>query len=685
VAAWWIVFHVLNLPLQAEVKLPAIISDHMILQKSKNTRIWGNATPTERVQVLLGDLIAETVTGADGKWAVMMDLTALGQGPYQLTVRGENIVAVNDVAVGEVWVCSGQSNMEYNLSMSLGADDEVKTPRNPQLRQFRLKKQASLDPLTDCEGVWEIADASTRGTFTAVGYYFGKQLQQALSVPVGLINSSWGGTPCEAWMSEEGINQFEDLQHSKDRIKSYARQYPASFVKYKAEYLAWAKKYQRTDVGPENAAEYASPTATLEGWRTVHLPGQLQEFGLPDAGVIWLRRQLKTPAAVAQTFRPGLPLYLGKPRDFDTVYWNGKKIAATGFDSANSGERRLYRLPPELIEINSEATLAIRLESPSGGAGIDGDRYPFTADGMSLAGDWLAKVERSYPPLDDAARSARPVAPTPAPATGATATGLYNGMINPLVNYSIKGVVWYQGESNTGRAHQYRTTFPLLIRDWRAHWRQGEFPFYFCQLANHLEKKKQPGESAWAELREAQLLTLAVPATGMATLIDLGEEADIHPRDKREVGARLARLALIRNYNGLMPDQGPRFKSLTVVGSTVRVEFEHATGGLAAHALPQTYAPSSLDAARRLPLLRNSPGSEVDGFAICGAERQWQWADARIEGTQVIVSSPDVPQPVAVRYAWADNPTCNLYNGAGLPAPPFRTDDFPGQTEKGKY
>lgn len=261
---------------------------------------------------------------------------------------------------------------------------------------------------------------------------------------------------------------------------------------------------------------------------------------------------------------------------------------------------------------------------------------------------------------------------------------LFNGMIHPLIPCAMRGVIWYQGESNTSSAHQYRTTFPLMIKDWRSRWTEGDFPFYFCQLPNFKEKKVQPGESAWAELRDAQTSALDLPNTGQAILIDIGEEGDLHPPNKKDAGERLARIALARTYGQNVAWSGPVFDSMTAKDGKVHIRFQHAAGGLVARPLPETY-PLKTSSSKMIPLVRNSPQSELEGFAVCGEDRQWKWADAKIEGDSVSVWSPQVPTPVAVRYAWADNPTCNLYNGNGLPAAPFRTDDFPGLTHGNKY
>ena len=345
-------------------------------------------------------------------------------------------------------------------------------------------------------------------------------------------------------------------------------------------------------------------------------------------------------------------------------------------------------------------TIAIRLVAPAGpasvipltpyvglGAGSFNYGEDYSAPGTSFAGQWLAKVEYALSPLDPEGKKEYP-APLPAsPIEPFTATYVFNGTLNPIIHYAFRGVVWYQGESNATRAAQYAISLPLMIRDWRNHRNEGDFPFYFCQLPNFGADRNNstPSDSTWAELRESQTKALALRNTGQAILIDIGEDGDIHPRDKREAGARLARIALARDYGKAVSFSGPVYRSMSIEADTICIRFAHAESGLVAHPLPDTYRPMSTDPATALPLVRHSPQSEVEGFAICGKDRVWHWANATIAGDSVRVSASGVTAPVAVRYAWANAPTCNLFNGDGLPAGPFRTDNFPGLTDLIKY
>jgi sialate O-acetylesterase len=328
--------------------------------------------------------------------------------------------------------------------------------------------------------------------------------------------------------------------------------------------------------------------------------------------------------------------------------------------------------------------LAVRIFNPSAGAGIEPGKARFQGNHFMLTGEWLGKAEFALPPLSDAAKSALPPRPPTPIEPLNVASYLFNGMINPVIPYAIQGAIWYQGEGNWLRGHQYRTAFPALIKDWRAKWDRGDFPFYFCQIANLGVHSPRPEESAFAEVREAQSMTLSLPKTGQAILIDIGEEGNIHPADKVSVGDRLARIALAGTYGKSVPFSGPVFEAMAVEGNKVRLRFKHTDGGLVAKPLPAAYQPVSTDP-KTVPLVRNSPAGELEGFAVCGLDRKWAWATAKIEGDAVIAWNDAVPEPVAVRYAWAQNPFCNLYNGEGLPAAPFRTDDFPIRSEKNHY
>lgn len=662
---------------QADVKLPAIISDHMVLEKSERVPIWGKADPGEDVVVSLAGQTVKTQAGADGKWSVTLDLKGVGPGPFEMTVQGKNKLTLADVVVGEVWVASGQSNMEWVVNNTIGAEAEIAGSANPLLRHFLVKKAAVPATLDDTQGAWVSASPETTAGFTAVGYYFGKKLQSELKSPVGIINTSWGGTPSEAWTSAEALATVPELKATSERLWAEAASYPAAKEEYLKNMGAWLKETAREDKPVQDAAAFAGADISTDGWTKVKIPGLVEAAGLPKTGAVWLRKEITMPTAA--------DVALNLPIDgYDSIYWNGDLLAQTTYQSpaGPNGVRRGGPLNIPAAKVRAgKNVLAIRMYAPAGPAKISGEPK---AGPMSLTGEWLAKAEYEFPALDQKAAAAAPQAPKVPMAPQNTSAFLFNGMISPILPYAISGAIWYQGESNAGRAVQYRTAFPLMIADWRKQWGQGEFPFYFCQLANFQAKSPEPGDSAWAELREAQSLTLKHPKTGQAVLIDIGEASDIHPRNKRDVGERLARIALAKDYGQSVPYSGPVYESMKVENGKARLTFSSATGGLVATPLAEKHVVKSL-ANETAPLVRNSPASQLEGFAICGEDKVWVWADAKIDGDDVIVWSDRVPSPVAVRYAWANNPTCNLANGAGLPASPFRTDSFPATTEGKSY
>jgi sialate O-acetylesterase len=663
----------------ADVKLPAIISDHMVLEKSAKVPVWGKADPGEEVTVTLNGQSAKATADAAGKWTTTLDLKKSAPGPFEMSVEGKNKLAVADVVVGEVWVASGQSNMEWGVKNTLDSEKEIAGSANPLLRQFLVKKNPTREALEDTEGTWVAASPETTGNFTAVGYFFAKKLQNELKVPVGLIHTSWGGTPSEAWTSVEAIDSIPDLKAARERLWTQTGEFPAKKQAFIDGFGTWLKDNAREDKPAADAAAFAGADVSTEGWVPVKVPGVVTAKGLPDTGAAWLRKEVNIPAKPTTNLRLSLPI-----DGFESVYWNGRLLKQTTYlDALGNGNIRRYGpydIPAAEVR-EGKNILAIRFFEPVGPAKFFGEPK---ADAISLSGEWLAKAEYDFPALDPQKLAAAPQPPANPPGPQNVASLLFNGMIHPILPYAISGAIWYQGESNAGRAYQYRTAFPLMITDWRKRWNQGDFPFYFCQLANYMVKKSEPGDSNWAELREAQSSTLKLPNTGQAILIDIGESGDIHPRNKKDAGERLALVALAKNYKKSGPYSGPVYDSMKIADGKAVLTFKQAESGLVAKPLPETFVVKS-QTNETSPLVRNSPASQLEGFAICGEDKKWVWADAKIQGKTVVVSSDKVPAPVAVRYAWADNPTCNLYNNAGLPASPFRTDDFPPITINGKY
>jgi len=641
---------------RAEVRLPAIISDNMVLQQGVKVRIWGNAKPGERVIVTVKNKSANAVADAEGHWQVWLEPLNPG-GPVELTVKGDNVLTVRNVLVGEVWVCSGQSNMEWPLINTFGGDDVVAQANYPEIRLFTVTKNTSDSPLADLEGHWVVTTPDEAAHFSAVGYFFGRELYQRLKVPVGLIHTSWGGTPAEAWTRHDALLSSPELKPILDRYESSMNTLPQAKEAYARKLAEWEEKNLYLDAGNKGEAlGYADPKTAIADWTKMDLPRQIETAGLLIDGAVWFRRDVELPAAWA-----GKDLVLNLPPidDYDTTYFNGAKVGSIGRETPNSYMvPRKYVVPAALVHAGRNV-IAVRVFDSAGEGGFSrggamslGPAGAADTEVVSLRGVWDYKVEQALEPKHPDWGS-RP------DAVGAgnqnNPSVLYNAMIAPLVPFAIRGVIWYQGESNAGRAYQYRTLFPTMIRDWRSAW-GSNFPFYFVQLANWHAHKAEPDESDWAELREAQLMTLREPQTGMAVIIDVGDEVELHPRNKLDVGRRLALWALAGPYSQKVVPSGPLFDRHTIKDNAVRIRFKHADG------------------------LKTSDGGPVKGFAIAGEDHRFVWADGRIDGDTVIVSSPNILKPVAVRYGWADNPIVNLYNQAGLPASPFRTDDWPGIT-----
>ncbi len=641
---------------RAEVRLPAIISDNMVLQQGVKVRIWGNANPGESIIVTFRNKSSNAVADAKGNWQVWLDPLKAG-GPSELLVKGDNLLTIKNVLVGDVWVCSGQSNMEWPLSNTIGGAEAVSQANFPEIRLFTVEHHTSPAPLTDLQGRWVVTTPTEAGQFSAVGYFFGRELYQHLKVPVGLINTSWGGTPAEAWTSHETLLSVPELKPILERYEISLKSLPEAKEAYAKALAQWEEKNLYLDT--ENKGEtlgYADPDFATKDWAQMDLPKQLETAGLLIDGAVWFRKVVELPEAWAGK---DLVLNLTAIDDHDVTYFNGKKVGSIGRETPNSYMvPRKYVVPGSLVR-GGRNVIAVRVFDSAGEGGFGrGGTMTVGPEGVaesqlvSLRGNWDYKVELGLEPKHPDWGS-RPEA------VGAgnqnSPTVLYNAMIAPLIPFAIKGAIWYQGESNAGRAYQYRTLFPTMIRNWRTAWGH-EFPFYFVQLANWHASKAEPDESDWAELREAQTMTLREPQTGMAVTIDIGDENDIHPRNKLDVGHRLAAWALADTYGRKVIQSGPLFERFSVDGDKVKIRFKYGAG------------------------LKSIDGGPIKGFAIAGEDRRFVWADARIEGDSVIVSSAKVSKPVAVRYGWADNPIANLYNKAGLPASPFRTDDWPGVT-----
>jgi sialate O-acetylesterase len=488
--------------LRAELKLPAIIGDHMVLQQKQANPIWGWDAPGSKVTVAFAGQTVDAIAGADGKWMVKLAALPANATPQTLTVAGTTRRELQDVLIGEVWMCSGQSNMGFRLATELNGDLEAAASKLPNLRLIKVPNVGTQELKDDFKGEWKASTPDSAKAFSAVGFLYGRYIHQIVGVPVGLIDNSWGGSAAEAWVRRETLEKdprFKALMDSATK--------------------------READLGSEK--NRAAFERSLAAWKVASEKALLEKTPPPRAPQNWL----------TGNSRPG---------------------------------------------------------------------------------------------------------------------NIFAGIVHPTLGYGIKGVIWYQGESNATRAYEYATLFPFMIEQWRKEWGQGDFPFYWVQLADFKAEKALPGDSTWAELRETQTKTLGLPNTGQAVIIDLGEGRDIHPRNKRDVASRLVRWALVRDYGMKLPYRSPEYKGVKFNGEKAVVTIDCFGGALKAFDVV-----------------------EARGFAVCGADRIWHWAKGTVLGAdQVEVWSDEEANPVAVRYAWADNPVCNLYSADGLPVTPFRTDDF---------
>jgi len=610
-------YGLLCLPAGADVRLPAQFGDHMVLQRNVPLPIWGWAAPGEQVTVRLARQSQQAITDATGVWRVSLPKMRAG-GPYTLTVNGRTAVTCADVLIGEVWLCSGQSNMAIPLSYAANADQAIRAAYCPSLRLFSSWYASRQTPQVACGGAWRVSTPESAQGFSAVAYFFGRKLQHELGVPVGVVQAAVGATAIESWINRTGIAGDPELNALGESADAETAKYPADV----------------DDTGWE------APGLADADWREMTQPQgwDAAKAGMISLdGVVWLRRAVAIPAEWASK---SLTLRFGPIDDGDSTYFNGLPVGAMDLNMPDVWKTpRAYTVPAGLVQAGA-AEIAVRISNQFGGGGILGTPEQMTlapteAPGaaISLAGPWRYRIAASWP-------------------ENACPTGLYNGMIAPWTHCAIAGMVWYQGESNAGAAGRYRHLLPAMIAGWRSAWRRGDLPFLIVQLPNYLAAQPEPGESSWAELRDVQAFAAtALPNVGLAVTIDIGDPQNIHPTRKLEVGDRLVLQALGIAYHRTSAYAGPTFAGMTREGDTaLRVTFTHTDGGL-----------------------RTVDGGPVRGFAIAGANNKFVWAKAIIEGDTIIVSNPFVTNPTAIRYAWADNPAVNLTNGAGLPAGPFRT------------
>ena len=625
------------------MKLANLFSDNLILQRDRPVPIWGWSKPGDRVTVKFAGQQKTATTDATGKWLVTLDPLPVSVEPCEL-IAGD--CRVKNVLVGDVWLDSGQSNMQMTLDSSANASAEVTAANHPGLRLFTVPNIAKLEPQTDVEAAWQVCSPATSRTFSAVAYFFGREVWQRTGIPIGLINCSWGGTRIASWMSRAAL--LTDPA-SRAELESVAASLASASTQPPFDQEKWEHALGTPDPGNAGFAKgWAAPDHDDHAWPAMELPSSWQFAGLNFSGVFWFRREVNVPAAAAG--QPAV-LQIGACDKIDVTYFNGVQVGATGFETKSSWNTpRVYSIPGKLLRPGRNL-IAVRVYSNCFQGGMIGPADTMklsvaNAPARPLTGPWRYQVEHNFGYVEPPPMPGLP----PGDGNANTPHILYNSMVTPLVPAAIRGVLWYQGESDANRARHYRTLFPLLIRDWRRAFGQPELPFYFVQLANFMAPQGAPAESGWAELREAQTLTLHEPHTGMAVAIDIGDGQDIHPKNKQDVGKRLAQHALANEYGQPVVPSGPLYRSHRVEGGAMRIEFHYAAG------------------------LQTKDGGPVKGCAIAGPDEKFEWAEARIDGETLVVRSKLVRQPLAVRYGWANNPPVNLYNAAGLPASPFRTD-----------
>jgi len=629
----------------AEVKLPTFFTDNMVLQQKATVPFWGESNASSVKVTTSWDNKTYTVKTKGGDWQVSLKTPVYG-GPYTITINDGDVVQLKNILIGEVWLCSGQSNMEMPLEgwgKVLNYADEIKNANYPQIRLLQaehIESAVQLDELKVQHGGWQVCSPQTIADFSSTAYFFARKIYKEKNIPIGLVHSSWGGTVIEAWTSAEALRTIHDFDAVLDGMKDEESR-KAQEQKFAVDMKAWDQNMQKADMGmKEGKAIWADPAFNDAQWATISVPSFFENKGLPDFdGVVWYRKTIELSDISGDAL---LEYYAD---DNDNLYVNGTEIGST----SGYNVLRKYIIPANVLKVG-ENVITIRVQDTGSGGGLYGpDNIALMVAGKAypLAGDWKFAPGvnvKNLPPMPYIPQAQnRP-------------TAIYNAMIHPLLKYKFAGAIWYQGESNADRAEQYKTLFPLMINDWRQKLGDKNLPFYYVQLANFMQSKPQPSDATWAELREAQTMALKLPNTGMIVATDIGDAEDIHPKNKQEIGERLARIALAKNYGVKIPYSGPLYKSFAKTGNAITIEFNFNDG------------------------IKPANGLTLKGFAIAGEDKVFHWAEAKVVGNKVLVSAPMVANPVAVRYNWADNPDGNLINASGLPASSFRTDTWLGIT-----
>lgn len=633
------------------VKLPYFFSDNMVLQRQKPIQFWGTAAPKSGFTVAFAGEKKKVRTDAAGKWKAVFAAREAG-GPYTMHIDSDSSFSYHNILIGDVWLCSGQSNMEWTVNRVFNASYELKNADIPEIRSFTVSRMISSDPMENVPmASWQVATPETAGAFSAVAFFFAKEIQRTQHIPVGIIHTSWGGTAIEPWI---GIKTIEENPEFKELAEKYIRENSGKKViensqnAYSRDMQVWMDGFLRTDAGYRE--KWYSPNYTPKNWKKMIAPAYWEDQGLADFdGIVWLRKEVQVPAQMAGK---SLSMNLETIKDIDITYFNGTEVGRTSWQPG----RRIYTIPGELVK-EGKNLIAIRIENPSGLGGFTSRtasdlRLQELVESASplmipLSGDWLfqptLKVDE-YPP-----KPSDPVENRRKPSV------IYNAMIAPFGSLALKGFLWYQGEANASEAGKYQKLLPMLIADWRKQFMQSDLTFLVTQLSGFGPLTSGPMESQWAELREAQRAALSVPKTGLAITYDLGNPYDVHPIYKQQVGQRMAAEARRITYGETNLQTSPLYESMQVEGKAIRIKFRYAENGLAAR------------------------GGNLKGFAIAGPDGKFVWANAKIDGKEVVVWSDQITEPKIVRYAWANSPVesngANLYNKDGFPAAPFRTNN----------
>jgi sialate O-acetylesterase len=632
--------------LKAEINLPHFFSDNMVLQRDTEVPIWGKADRRENITLTFQGKEYTTQADKDGKWRINLPPTPAG-GPHTISITGENSITLENVLFGDVYLASGQSNMEWEMyKVPEGLQTAGEAKNHPEIRLFLVEKKRAFTRQEDVpEQAWQLADSANILSFSAIAYYFARSLQEHMDVPIGLIGSYWGGTAVEAWMSAEVLDSLPRYKRTLEALAKYRQSADELEQMFETNLESWVSQSETQDQGFSGG--WYQKNFNDRNWEAMQLPNIWEFAGLPQHdGSVWFRKTFFVPEAMSHK---DLELHLPRIDDHDIVWVNGKEIGR-----GKGYQHRVYQIPSSLLSAR-ENIVTVRVFDSGYQGGIWGHEEEFHitdhTQNIDLSGAWRYRKGVSWDAL-----ASRPGSVF----TGATPMMQYNGMIAPLIPFALKGILWYQGESNADRAYEYRTLFPAMIREWRRRWQQKELPFLFVQLANYKQATEKPVPSDWAELREAQAMVLSLPNTGMTTAIDLGEADNIHPANKKEVGRRLALTARAIIYDEELVHSGPVFDSMAIEGNQIAITFK--TNGS--------------------PLKADDLYGYIKGFTIAREDREFTRAKAYLlNNNTVMVYHDTMINPVAVRYGWADNPDdINLYNTEGLPALPFRTDDWPGKT-----